>query len=78
MINSTKGIQSFGYIDSMDRAFRIIMGLAILCIAMEITNQTGVAYPITSMIAATIVLTGIAEWDPFVACYRALRKYFAG
>lgn len=74
MIKTKKSSLEPGYIDEMDRSFRAGIGMIILCASLYITNQTGEAYPVINLISATIVLTGIAGWDPFVACYRALKE----
>ena len=48
-----------------DRGIRIGLGLTVLLGAMQVSMNGGDAYPIIKLFAATIVLTGIAGWDPF-------------
>lgn len=63
---------SEGNIGMVDRAVRIVLGLSILIASLQGSISDFDAYPFVKMIAAMIVLTGIAGWDPLYAAFRNL------
>ena len=60
---------SNGNIGAIDRGFRIFMGLAVIFSTLHLSITGNIAYPITTILATMIVLTGVIGWDPAYAIY---------
>jgi hypothetical protein len=67
-----------GNIGMIDRAVRITLGLAVLFGSLYVSVSSPVAYPLIKLVAAAVVLTGIAGWDPFYAAFRRLVESATG
>ncbi|MDH5259209.1 MAG: DUF2892 domain-containing protein [Gammaproteobacteria bacterium] len=67
---------SSGNISSLDRGFRISMGLAAIFTTLHLsitsTGADSVAYPVTMLLATMLVFTGMIGWDPAYAMYRKI------
>lgn len=71
MTNYEISSRSSGDIGILDRAIRITIGLSVLFATLFASIGGPDAYPEVKLMAATIVLTGIAGWDPLYAAYRS-------
>lgn len=74
MTNCELTTRSSGNIGIMDRAIRVGIGLAASIAFLYASIEGNDAYPLFKLMAAALVLTGIAGWDPLYAAYRSVTE----
>lgn len=62
-------------IGTTDRIIRAGLGLAVIFGIMQSSINGADAYPIATLIATIVVLTGIAGWDPLYAIFRKVMSH---
>lgn len=63
---------SYGGIGLFDRIARVVWGMGVLFVALHFSIVGEEAYPLIKLVAAAVVLTGIAGWDPLNALFRLI------
>ena len=73
MNNNASSWHKTGQISIFERGFRGGLGITMLIAIMFASTISGDAYPYLKLLAAMIVLTAIAGWDPVHAAYRSMK-----
>ena len=76
MTNYEISTQSLGRIGLVERIARVFWGMAALFVALHFSIVGEDAYPLTTAIAAAVVLSGIVGWDPLMGVTRFVIERF--